>query len=106
MILDTSLALALSPRWIKGTGVAMADKEEPVSKGDQHNEELAQSTTHATYFDKNDVASLSEEHRQYLLNRHGTLELDPLPTMGDADPYNWPQWKVGIPVSPNSQNIR
>lgn len=40
------------------------------------------------------VAHLSEEHRQYLLARHGTLDLDPIPDMNDADPYNWPTWKV------------
>lgn len=40
------------------------------------------------------IASLSEEHRQYLLARHGTLDLDPIPDMNDADPYNWPQWRV------------
>lgn len=40
------------------------------------------------------VAHLSEEHRQYLLARHGTLDLDPVPDMNDADPYNWPTWRV------------
>lgn len=40
------------------------------------------------------VAHLSEEHRQYLLERHGTLDLDPIPDMNDADPYNWPRWRV------------
>jgi hypothetical protein len=40
------------------------------------------------------VAHLSEEHRQYLLARHGTLDLDPIPDMNDADPYNWPRWRV------------
>jgi hypothetical protein len=37
---------------------------------------------------------LSKLHRDYLMERHGTLELDPLPTMDPADPYNWPEWKV------------
>jgi len=37
---------------------------------------------------------LSEEHRAYLLSRHGTHELDPLPSMDPADPLNWPNWKV------------
>lgn len=37
---------------------------------------------------------LSHEHREYLLRRHGTLELDPIPMPTDADPYNWPTWKV------------
>lgn len=44
---------------------------------------------------KDEVAALSEEHRQYLLARHGTLDLDPIPDMTDADPYNWSQTKVG-----------
>ncbi|KAF2002387.1 MFS general substrate transporter [Amniculicola lignicola CBS 123094] len=30
---------------------------------------------------------------RHLLKHHGTLELDPVPTMSDADPYNWPNWK-------------
>ncbi|KAJ6150721.1 hypothetical protein N7470_007315 [Penicillium chermesinum] len=39
------------------------------------------------------IASLPEEHREYLLARHGTLDLDPIPDMNDADPYNWPRWR-------------
>lgn len=38
--------------------------------------------------------ALSQEHRDYLLKRHGTIELDPIPDMADADPYNWSTWKV------------
>jgi hypothetical protein len=37
---------------------------------------------------------LSPEHRAYLLERHGTVDLDPLPSMDPADPHNWPSWKV------------
>ncbi|RMJ27491.1 transporter [Aspergillus sp. HF37] len=33
---------------------------------------------------------LTDEHRAYLIQRHGTAELDPIPDMSDADPYNWP----------------
>ena len=38
--------------------------------------------------------NLSSEHRQYLLDRHGTLDLQPLPDRSDADPYNWRTSKV------------
>ena len=38
--------------------------------------------------------NLSEAHRDFLLRRHGTLDLDPLPSMDPADPYNWALWKV------------
>ncbi|KAJ7264001.1 major facilitator superfamily domain-containing protein [Mycena haematopus] len=37
--------------------------------------------------------ALSPEHRNYLLQRHGTLDIDPLPSMNDSDPYNWPRSK-------------
>jgi hypothetical protein len=40
------------------------------------------------------INGLSPEHREYLLRVHGTLDLDPIPAMDDADPYNWPMWKV------------
>ncbi|KAJ6119146.1 major facilitator superfamily domain-containing protein [Penicillium sp. IBT 18751x] len=38
--------------------------------------------------------ALSHDHKQYLLQRHGTLDLDPVPQPDDADPYNWPQRKA------------
>ncbi|KAF2204296.1 MFS general substrate transporter [Delitschia confertaspora ATCC 74209] len=56
-------------------------------------ENVEHQPTHATYFEKDEVVTLSPEHREYLLKRHGTVELDPLPTASDADPYNWPAWK-------------
>ncbi|KAI9739774.1 MAG: hypothetical protein M1834_006494 [Cirrosporium novae-zelandiae] len=39
---------------------------------------------------------LSMEHRDYLMKRHGTLDLDPMPSADPADPYNWPAWKKNI----------
>lgn len=47
----------------------------------------------APVFVNQDVANLTQEHRDYLMQRHGTLDLDPLPSADPADPYNWPQWK-------------
>lgn len=41
-----------------------------------------------------ETSSLSEQHQAYLLQRHGTIDLDPIPSMDPADPYNWPQWKA------------
>lgn len=46
-----------------------------------------------THIAREDIDSLPQEHRDYLLARHGTLDLDPVPDMSDADPYNWPHWK-------------
>jgi hypothetical protein len=37
---------------------------------------------------------LSPQHRDFLIARHGTADLIPLPTMDPADPFNWPAWKV------------
>ncbi|KAL1968706.1 hypothetical protein VTN77DRAFT_1532 [Rasamsonia byssochlamydoides] len=42
------------------------------------------------------AADLSTEHREFLLQRHGTLELDPIPAPDEADPYNWPVWKKTV----------
>ncbi|KAI6884632.1 MFS general substrate transporter [Hortaea werneckii] len=47
----------------------------------------------ATQLNTGSAAGISQEHRDYLLQRHGTLDLDPLPSEDPADPYNWPQWK-------------
>lgn len=41
-----------------------------------------------------DSGGLTPEHQKYLLQRHGTLELDPVPSADPDDPYNWPTWKV------------
>lgn len=41
-------------------------------------------------------SNISQSHREYLLQRHGTLNLEPLPSEDPADPYNWPVWKVRI----------
>ncbi|KAJ5870206.1 hypothetical protein N7455_005147 [Penicillium solitum] len=51
---------------------------------------------HSDLYVEDRVAHLSEEYRQYLLARHGTFDLDPIPDMNDADPYNWPQWRKSI----------
>lgn len=48
----------------------------------------------ATTYEGALAAHLPKAHRDYLLERHGTLDLDPIPGMGPADPYNWPEWKV------------
>jgi hypothetical protein len=55
-------------------------------------EDLQNAQTQATYI--NAGSGLSPEHQQYLIQRHGTVDLDPVPGPGGADPYNWPHWKV------------
>ncbi|CAJ2504346.1 Uu.00g117400.m01.CDS01 [Anthostomella pinea] len=42
------------------------------------------------------TSSLSSGHKEYILARHGTLELEPMPDMDDADPLNWSSWKKVI----------
>lgn len=76
------------------------EKMGKVDSNSQHVEGAAQSSgdmeagKQEAFYVEDRVAHLSEEHRQYLLARHGTLDLDPIPDMNDADPYNWPQWRV------------
>lgn len=60
--------------------------------------EIAAAGQAATY-EESVTARLPKAHRDYLLERHGTLELDPIPSMAPGDPYNWPEWKVSNPLS-------
>lgn len=60
----------------------------------EHSEDIKLAGERAAYVHPETIDALSPEHREYLLQRHGTLELDPIPAMGDADPYNWTSWKV------------
>jgi MFS family permease len=71
----------------------MASDKDIAANDLQHKEDLEHAATHGTYLGEEEASHLSEEHRQYLIRRHGTLDIDPLPTMSDADPYNWPTWK-------------
>ncbi|KAJ5273629.1 hypothetical protein N7478_008754 [Penicillium angulare] len=54
---------------------------------------------HDNFVEEKDVGGtdptrfLSESHKSYLIARHGTIDLDPTPSMDPADPYNWPAWK-------------
>lgn len=72
---------------------------------DQHIEGIGSETQSKNHDPENYVSSasassgdqtihLSTEHREYLIQRHGTADLDPIPDMSDADPYNWPTWKA------------
>lgn len=75
------------------------------SDGNSHHIEGADSPAavesgkHEPFYGEDRMAHLSEEHRQYLLARHGTLDLDPIPDMNDADPYNWSTWRVSPSIS-------
>jgi hypothetical protein len=46
-----------------------------------------------------ETADLTPEHKEYLMRRYGTLDLDPIPAPDDADPYNWPIRKVDDHIS-------
>jgi hypothetical protein len=43
-----------------------------------------------------DSNTITSDHEAYILQRHGTLDLIPMPTSDPADPLNWPSWKVRI----------
>lgn len=40
---------------------------------------------------------LSAAHSKFLLDRYGTVDLEPLPDPTPADPLNWPQSEVRNP---------
>ena len=67
--------------------------KETAPNGGECVESLDTVPTQATYFNEA-TARLSPAHRDYLIQRHGTFDLDPIPDMGGADPYNWASWMV------------
>jgi hypothetical protein len=84
--LSATAALAAAPAGAKKMPQGTVDYVENSSDA------LRNTETAHTYIPLN--ASLDLEHRQYLMHRHGTLDLDPMPGPGASDPYNWPHWRV------------
>lgn len=41
-------------------------------------------------------SQLSDSHRQFLMERYGTVDLVPLPSEDLNDPLNWPAWKKNL----------
>ncbi|KFY93913.1 hypothetical protein V498_04175 [Pseudogymnoascus sp. VKM F-4517 (FW-2822)] len=68
-------------------GLPSNGSNRPGKPSAEHSEDIE--GEHGAYVHPETVDALSTEHREYLLQRHGTLELDPIPSMSDADPYNW-----------------
>ena len=42
------------------------------------------------------VQQLEDAHREYLIQRHGTTDLEPCPSADPADPLNWPEWRKNV----------
>lgn len=72
------------------------DQVEGLFKSEKADGDMLGSMEKATQSTHESMGSptISKAHQDYLMERHGTLELDPLPSMDPADPYNWPAWKV------------
>jgi len=64
------------------------------AKEGNHSPGTVESRKQEAFYVEDRVTLLTEEHLQYLLARHGTLDLDPILGMNDADLYNWPTWRV------------
>lgn len=57
-----------------------------------------QSAEHDEYVDPVGITELSPEHESYLMKRHGSIQLDPLPSSDPAEPLNWPDWKKDLEI--------
>ncbi|KNG45358.1 MFS general substrate transporter [Stemphylium lycopersici] len=53
--------------------ISAANEKELIAHEPMHNEDLEHAATHGTYLDKDEASHLSEEHRQYLLERHAAI---------------------------------
>ncbi|KFY40505.1 hypothetical protein V494_03455 [Pseudogymnoascus sp. VKM F-4513 (FW-928)] len=77
-------------------GVPIDGNNGPGKPSTEHSEDVEPTGDRGAYVHPETIDALSTSHREYLLQRHGTLELDPIPGMGDADPYNWTSSKKTI----------
>jgi len=77
-----------------GTGIASLRQDQDAEAGLEHDEKLRNVATLIPV----GAVELTPEYREYLIQRHGTVDLDPLPGFGDADPFNWPKWKVSLSI--------
>ncbi|CAK9439495.1 uncharacterized protein LODBEIA_P35950 [Lodderomyces beijingensis] len=65
------------------------DIEKPVHSRDEAKSNLS---------DSSHSPELTPEHQQYLISRHGTVKLDPIPSQDPNDPLNWPQWQKNYEI--------
>nr|POE86931.1 putative transporter [Quercus suber] len=76
--------------------VTDATSSKPTSLIDKEHGFNLELGTSVNYMPNVTAAALSQEHGDYLIQRHGTLDLDPIPSDDPADPYNWPKSKKVI----------
>lgn len=55
------------------------------------------SVEHAELVDE-EPQSLTAEHHDFLMKRHGSIQLHPLPSTDPLDPLNWPNWKKNYEI--------
>ncbi|KAK6460363.1 major facilitator superfamily domain-containing protein [Scheffersomyces coipomensis] len=53
---------------------------------------------HVEEFDPVAFSELDQEHHDFLMQRHGSVQLDPLPSSDPLDPLNWPDWKKNFEI--------
>ncbi len=78
--------------YIRMSTMSKADYEQERSYSSSGEEKA--SVTYASHVEDAAHAELPSLRREYLLMRHKTLDLNPLPCADPADPLNWPAWKV------------
>ncbi|TAQ88454.1 hypothetical protein B7494_g3225 [Chlorociboria aeruginascens] len=82
--------------------------QDPKPEGSGLGESMTSGTTHEHGIREKDHATtdghieslaggeIEPELRDFLMARHGTVDLIPLPTMDPVDPLNWPAWKKNL----------
>lgn len=68
---------------------------EEICPGDKTIEFLS-SISRETQNGVNITDNITLEHKTYLIQVHGTFDLDPIPSMDPGDPLNWSPWKVSL----------
>ncbi|KAG0645532.1 MFS general substrate transporter [Hyphodiscus hymeniophilus] len=80
-----------------GTGSTATAVQQSIHTSDSDAvQEKGHAVLNDSHLEYGNPGNLSTKHREYLMGRHGTTDLDPLPSMDPADPLNWPSWKKNV----------
>lgn len=81
------------PLRISTTSMTMTPSDDPQVMADPKG---TMDRAHVEHLPHVSGEQLPPDHRDFLLARHGTLQLTPLPSSDPRDPLNWPTWKKDI----------
>lgn len=78
----------------------MSSSNQPTNKNTMSSSSIASDIEKGTtqHNEEFDPVEISSDHHDYLIQRHGSVQLDPLPSRDPEDPLNWANWKKNYEI--------